>query len=91
MNDVNGGDGRKRLNVLAVIERKDKPTVWMKVGAAFPNRDGSITLLLDAFPVGTNKLQVREEREWAPRAAANGSGYPAAAPSFPQDDAEARP
>jgi O-succinylbenzoate synthase len=93
MNDVNGGE-RKRLSVLAVIERKDKPTVWMKVGVAFPNRDGSVTLLLDAFPVGTNKLQVREEREWTPRAsAANGNGFPAAANAFPPDDAdaEARP
>jgi hypothetical protein len=75
MNDSNGST-RKPLTVLAVIERKDKPTVWMKVGVAFPNRDGSTTLLLDAFPVGTNKLQIREEREWAPRAAANGNGLP---------------
>ena len=84
MNDVNGGEGRKRLNVLAVIERKDKPTVWMKVGVAFPNRDGSIALLMDAFPVGTNKLQIREEREWTPRASANGG----AAPAFALAEAE---
>jgi hypothetical protein len=84
MNDVNGGDGRKRLNVLAVIDRKDKPTIWMKIGAAFPNRDGSTTLLLDAFPIGTNKLQIREEREWAPRAmAANGNGFSAGPPAYP--------
>jgi hypothetical protein len=90
MNDVNGGEGRKRLNVLAVIERKDKPTLWMKVGAAFPNRDGSITLLVDAFPVGTNKLQIREEREWTPRAvAANGGGHPASRPPFPAAAADA--
>jgi hypothetical protein len=78
MNDSNGGFGR-RLTVLAVIEKKDRPTFWMKIGAAFTNRDGSTTLLLDAFPIGTNKLQIREERERdvAPRAA-NGNGLAAA-------------
>jgi hypothetical protein len=60
MNDANGN---KKLQVLAVIEREDKPTIWRQVGVAFQNRDGSMTLYLDAFPIGTNKLQVREERE----------------------------
>jgi hypothetical protein len=77
MNDTNGGASRKPLTVLAVIERKDKPTGWIKVGVAFPNRDGSTTLYLDAFPVGTNKLQIREEREWTPRGV-NGNGFAAA-------------
>jgi hypothetical protein len=40
----------------------------VKVGVAFPNRDGSTTLYLDAFPVGSNKLQVREERDDRPAA-----------------------
>jgi hypothetical protein len=60
---MNDGNGNKKLQVLAVIEREDKPTIWRQVGVAFQNRDGSTTLLLDAFPIGTNKLQVREERE----------------------------
>jgi hypothetical protein len=79
MNDSNGGALRRPLQVLAIIERKDRPSVWVKVGAAFTNRDGSTTLLLDAFPIGTNKLQIREERErdFAPRAA-NGNGLAAA-------------
>jgi hypothetical protein len=68
MNDVNGN---KKLQVLAVIDREDKPTIWRQVGVAFQNRDGSLTLYLDAFPIGTNKLQVREERE-RPAAGANG-------------------
>ena len=38
-----------------------------------PNRDGSTTLYLDAFPIGTNKLQVREERERT-ASAASGAG-----------------
>jgi hypothetical protein len=69
MNDVNGN---KKLQVLAVIDREDKPTIWRQVGVAFQNRDGSMTLYLDAFPIGTNKLQVREERERPAAGAANG-------------------
>ena len=67
---MHDGNGNKKLQVLAVIEREDKPTIWRQVGVAFQNRDGSTTLLLDAFPIGTNKLQVREERE---KPATNGS------------------
>ena len=90
MNDSIGGGSRKPLTVLAVQEKKDGPTRWTKLGVAFPNRDGSITLYLDALPVGTNKLQVREEREWTPRAAANGNGLGATAPAFAEaEEAEA--
>jgi hypothetical protein len=42
------------------------------VGAAFTNRDGSITLYLDALPIGTNRLQVREQRAWEEGRPANG-------------------
>jgi hypothetical protein len=64
MSDANGGSSsRKPLTVYAVIERKDggKP-YWMKVGAAFTNRDSSLTVILDAFPSSTNRLQIREQR-----------------------------
>ncbi len=64
MNDPNGGpNGRKPLAVYAVLDRKDgaRP-YWMKVGAAFTNRDGSLTVVLDAFPASTNRLQIREQR-----------------------------
>jgi hypothetical protein len=30
---------------------------------AFTNRDGSIAIYLDALPIGTNKLQIREQRD----------------------------
>ncbi len=62
MNDQNGAS--RRLSVFAIIERKDasKPAFWLKVGSAFTNRDGSLTLYLDAFPIATNKLHVRESR-----------------------------
>ena len=64
MTDANGGpNGRKPLSVYAVLDRKDgaKP-YWLKVGAAFTNRDGSLTVVLDAFPSSTNRLQIREQR-----------------------------
>jgi hypothetical protein len=64
MTDANGGpNGRKPLTVYAVLDRKDgaKP-YWMKIGAAFTNRDGSLSVVLDAFPASTNRLQIREQR-----------------------------
>ncbi|HEY7724641.1 MAG TPA: hypothetical protein VH880_04875 [Anaeromyxobacteraceae bacterium] len=75
---------RRPLGVYAVVERKEgqKP-YWLKIGVAFTNRDGSLTLVLDAFPTGTNRLQVREQREWESRpGAAGGNGG---------EGAEARP
>jgi hypothetical protein len=66
MSEANNGTG-KRLAVLAVLERPDKDdetkkhTRWMKIGVGWANKDGSINLYLDAFPVGTNKLQIRED------------------------------
>lgn len=65
MNETNGSP--RRLAVLAMHEYPDKEdeskkhTRWLKVGVGFPNRDGSINLFLDAFPIGTNRLQVRED------------------------------
>ena len=65
MSDTNGGS--KRMKVLAIVDYPDPKderktlTRWVKVGVGWANRDGSINLYMDAFPVGTNKLQVREE------------------------------
>ncbi len=65
MSEANGSP--KRLAVLAIIEYPDKEdegkkhTRWVKIGVGWPNRDGSINLSLDAFPIGTNRLQVRED------------------------------
>jgi hypothetical protein len=67
MNETNGTGGPRRLAVLAMLEYPDKEddskrhTKWLKIGVGFPNRDGSINLILDAFPIGTNRLQVRED------------------------------
>jgi hypothetical protein len=64
MSDTNGTNGGKRLAVYAIPESKDgEKSFWPRIGVAFPNRDGSIAILLDALPLGTNRLQVRELRD----------------------------
>jgi hypothetical protein len=79
----------KRLMVVGVQEREvdgQKRTFWPRMGRAFVNHDGSITLILDSFPIGTNKLQIREDDRNDSRPGANGgprrNGF---------DVAEARP
>jgi hypothetical protein len=82
MSETNGTGGQRPLAVYAVTGSKDgEKTFWPKIGVAFRNRDGSVAILLDALPLGTNKLQVREpfkEREDgrapAPGQAARGNG-----------------
>ncbi len=67
MNETNGTAGAKRLAVYAIHQVPDRDDEsktharWIRVGSAFQNRDGSMNLYLDAFPIGTNKLQVRED------------------------------
>ena len=83
MTDTNGSPtsgsptGRKPLAVYAVLDRKDggRP-YWMKVGAAFTNRDSSLTVILDAFPSSTNRLQIREQRFQDDARPGNGNGSP---------------
>lgn len=78
MSDTSGTNGGKRLAVLAVVERPDRDddakthTRWVKIGVAYVNRDGSMNLYLDAFPIGTNKLQVREDDRGGASARRNG-------------------
>ena len=65
--DTNGSDGGRKLAVYAITQWSDKQGTqrkrWTKVGVAFRNGDGSLNLLLHAFPIGSDKLQVREEFE----------------------------
>ena len=45
-----------------IVERaKDKKKFWVRVGAAFVNRDGSINVRLDAVPVN-GELQIRDHK-----------------------------
>ena len=55
------GNKSRMFKVLAPIEKKGGGTFWLRVGSAFPNKDGSTNLYMDAWPAGTvNRLQVRE-------------------------------
>lgn len=48
--------------VYTVIEREGSRSFWLRVGAAWTNRDGSVTLRLDALPVN-GVLQIRDAEE----------------------------
>ncbi len=63
------GSGPRRLAVFAIPPPSEdgEKRFWPKIGVAFTNRDGSINLLLDSLPLGTNKLQIREEKPAAER------------------------
>ena len=59
---------KKMYKVFATVDMKNGGTYWMKVGAAFTNRDDSINLYLDAIPPPDRKsnryeLQIREYTE----------------------------
>ncbi len=48
------------MDVFTVIETKDKPDFWLKIGRAFPhkNGDGGFNIVLNALPLD-NKLIVK--------------------------------
>lgn len=59
-----------QMKIAYALTERDGRTYWTKVGAAFTNKDGSLTVALDAFPV-SGRLQIRddeprEERERDP-------------------------
>lgn len=62
---TNGAAGatRRPWGAFNIIQREglEKP-IWNRVGTAFFNRDGSINVFLDSFPM-TGKIQLREDRE----------------------------
>jgi hypothetical protein len=51
--------------VVCPVKMKDGGTYWMRLGSGFDNKDNSINLYLNAFPVGQDeiKLQIREVTE----------------------------
>jgi hypothetical protein len=65
-------DTQNKKAVYTIIERNDgetKRSFWVRIGAAFTNRDGSQTVKLDALPVN-GTLQVRDwptPGEWRAR------------------------
>lgn len=73
-----------RKKVLCPVQRKDGKTFWMSVGSAFPNKDGSMNVYLDAYP-SNGRLQIREldERDLQPRRPHNDGGMDASAEALP--------
>ena len=52
-----------RLDALVAREGKDGKTHWTKIGAAFPNKGGGYSVVLDALPLdGKIVLKVPLER-----------------------------
>ena len=52
--------------VYTIVERKDdenpdRKNLWIQIGLAFTNRDGSVNVRLNAFPVNA-ALHIREMR-----------------------------
>jgi hypothetical protein len=58
----------RMMKVICPVEGKNKKTFWMRVGSAFPNKDGSMNIYLNAYPTN-GKLQIREldESDLQPR------------------------
>ena len=52
----------QRKDVFTIIESADGKSFWRKLGAAFTNRDGSLTVGLDAVPVN-GRLHIRDPKE----------------------------
>lgn len=68
-----------KMKVLWMITERGEKSYWTRVGTGFVNRDGSITLAIDAMPVGTAKLQLRDytsrdAEDGAPHTNGNGGG-----------------
>jgi hypothetical protein len=63
------GDGsvqKRMFKVITPIDKKDGGKYWMRIGTGFTNKDDSINIYLDAFPVSHGKevtLQLREMTE----------------------------
>lgn len=61
MNVQTEGNRARMYKVIIPVEHKDGTKHWMRIGSAFPNKDASINLYLDALPAGGhNVLQIRE-------------------------------
>jgi hypothetical protein len=57
---VAGGASTAPKKIVYTVTERGEKSFWTRVGVAFENRDGSLTLRLDAVPVN-GMLQVRDE------------------------------
>jgi len=49
-------------DAFTIVKGSDDKSRWVKIGAAFTNRDGSVNVILDALPCD-GKIQIRERRK----------------------------
>ena len=55
---------QKDMMVAYALTEREGKTYWNKIGVAFPCKDGSLNVTLDALPVsGRLQLRVEEPRE----------------------------
>ena len=54
-------ENKVKIAYTVVQRESDGREFWVRVGAAFVNRDGSLSVRLDAMPVN-GKLQIRDYR-----------------------------
>ena len=63
---------RTPLVVYTIVEReRDGKKFWVRIGAAFRNRDGSLNAFLDAVPVN-GTMHIREAKAWGAERDAGG-------------------
>jgi hypothetical protein len=73
------------LKVLCPVEGRNGKTIWIRIGNAFINRDGSTNVYLDAYPT-SGKLQIRPFDEHPPsRERDSGTADPVAAEPRPDE------
>lgn len=56
---MNDRSNPRMKTVYAITERGEK-SYWTRIGVAYTNRDGSITVKLDALPI-SGTLQIRDD------------------------------
>ena len=59
MNKSGETGSRQQARQVFTVAERDGKSYWIRIGAAFTNRDGSETVLLDALPVN-GRLQIRD-------------------------------
>jgi hypothetical protein len=62
---VTGAQEKQMKDVFAIYETKTEGkerSRWVRVGVAFPHRDGSLNVLFDAIPL-SGRLQIRDREE----------------------------
>ena len=65
---------RQHKVVYTIVQRqRDGRKFWLRIGAAFPNRDGSMNVHLDAMPVN-GQLQIRDFKPYEERARVDDGG-----------------